>query len=71
MPNSHGARGIHTAAMKGHVAVINAILAKGENVDVLTNDHYAALHLAIDAGKSAVVECLLGHGANVHIKVST
>ncbi len=55
--------------MRGHVGVINAILARGENVDVLTNNHYAALHLAIDAGKSAVVECLLGHGANVHIKV--
>ena len=28
MPNRNGARGIHTAAMKGHVAVINSLLAK-------------------------------------------
>ena len=33
----NGARGIHTAAMKGHVAVINTLLAKGENVDAVTN----------------------------------
>ena len=26
-----GARGIHTAAMKGHVSVINTLLQKGEN----------------------------------------
>ena len=37
MPNRNGARGIHTAAMKGHVAVINSLLAKGENVDAVTN----------------------------------
>ena len=33
----NGARGIHTAAMKGHVSVINTLLAKGENVDAATN----------------------------------
>ena len=32
-----GARGIHTAAMKGHVSVINTLLNKGENVDATTN----------------------------------
>ena len=37
MPNRNGARGIHTAAMKGHVAVINTLLNKGENVDAVTN----------------------------------
>ena len=37
MPNRNGARGIHTAAMKGHVAVINSLLSKGENVDAVTN----------------------------------
>ncbi len=31
-------------------------------------DNYTALHLAVEAGKSAVVEALLGHGAQVHIK---
>ena len=37
MPNRNGARGIHTAAMKGHVAVINSLIQKGENVDAVTN----------------------------------
>ena len=37
MPNRNGARGIHAAAMKGHVAVINSLIAKGECVDAVTN----------------------------------
>ena len=37
MPNKSGARGIHTAAAKGHVAVVNSLIAKGENVDAATN----------------------------------
>ena len=41
----NGARGIHTAAMKGHVAVINTMLSKGENVDAVTNvSHFNWLH---------------------------
>ena len=31
-------------------------------------DNYTALHLAVEAGKSGVVEALLGHGAQVHIR---
>ena len=31
-----GARGIHTAAMKGHIPVIKNLLRKGENVDAVT-----------------------------------
>lgn len=48
--------------------MIKAILTKGENVNILTNDNYSALHLAIEAGQPAVVESLLGHGADVHIR---
>ena len=65
----YGARGIHTAAMRGHVAVISTLVEKGEDVDCVTNENYTALHLAVEAGKSVVVEALLGHGAKVHIRV--
>ena len=64
----NGARSLHIAAEKGHIGVINAIILKGEDVNVLTNDNFSALHLAIEAGRPEVVECLLGHGANVKIK---
>ena len=37
MPNKSGARGIHTAASKGHVAVVNSLILKGESVDAATN----------------------------------
>ena len=63
-----GARGIHVAAQKGHVGVINAIIAKGENVNTMTNQKHTALHMAVEAGNPEVVECLLGNGANVHLR---
>lgn len=68
MPNRFGARSIHTAAMRGHVGVITNLVSKGEDVDCVTNDNFTALHLAVEAGKSVVVEALLGLGAKVHIK---
>ena len=37
MPNKSGARGIHIAASKGHVAVVNSLILKGERVDAATN----------------------------------
>ena len=37
MPNKSGARGIHIAASKGHVAVVNSLILKGESVDAATN----------------------------------
>ena len=34
----------------------------------LFQDNYTALHLAVESGKSSVVEALLGHGAQVHVR---
>ena len=68
MPNRFGARSIHTAAKEGHVNVVNTLVKKGENVDAKTGDGLTPLHVAVEAGKSAVVECLLGNGADVHLK---
>ncbi|KAJ8936152.1 hypothetical protein NQ318_010563 [Aromia moschata] len=63
-----GARSIHTAARYGHVGIINTLLQKGEKVDVTTNDNYTALHIAVESCKPAVVETLLGYGADVHVR---
>ena len=35
---------------------------------IFFQDNYTALHLAVEAGKPAVVESVLGHGAQVHIR---
>ena len=53
---SRGARGIHVAAQKGHVSVIHAMIAKGEDVNAQTNHNYTALHMAIEAGKARWAE---------------
>lgn len=31
-------------------------------------DNYTALHIAVESGKPAVVETLLGYGADVHVR---
>lgn len=48
MPNKSGARGIHTAASKGHVAVVNSLIVKGENVDAATNVNIATRSVSAD-----------------------
>ena len=68
MPNRFGARSIHTAAKEGHVNVVNTLVRKGENVDARTGDGLTPLHVAVEAGKPAVVECVLGNGADVQLK---
>lgn len=37
-------------------------------VDATTNDNYTALHIAVESAKPAVVETLLGYGAEVHVR---
>lgn len=37
-------------------------------VDATTNDNYTALHIAVENAKPAVVETLLGYGAEVHVR---
>ncbi|KAG8268149.1 hypothetical protein J6590_035118 [Homalodisca vitripennis] len=61
-------RSIHTAARYGHVGIINTLLQKGEKVDVTTSDNYTPLHIAVESCKPAVVETLLGYGADVHVR---
>lgn len=48
--------------------MISKLLEKGERVDAVTNENYTALHIAVESGRPNVVETLLGHGAQVHIK---
>ncbi|KAG8227342.1 hypothetical protein J437_LFUL003331 [Ladona fulva] len=66
-----GARSIHTAAKYGHVGIISTLIQRGEKVDVTTHDNYTALHIAVESAKPAVVETLLGYGAEVHVRDRT
>ena len=50
------------------MTVIHTLIKKGEDVDTKTGDGLSSLHIAVENGKAAVVEALLGHGANVHLK---
>jgi outer membrane protein assembly factor BamB len=58
------------AARKGDAAAVEAVLAKGVDVNVRTDYGATALHFAADKGHVAVVRVLLRHKANVNLKDS-
>lgn len=59
---------LHSAAKRGHTAVVKALLLKGARVDATTKDGYTALHVAVQNCKPLVVQMLLGFGAQVQLK---
>jgi cytohesin len=56
---------LHSAAMKGHAAVCEALLRAGAAVNVQTNPQgYAPLHSAAFAGHMDAIRVLLAHGGD-------
>lgn len=56
---------LHTAAQRGHLAIVNLLLERGLDVNTLENgDHTTALHWAAAAGHVEVVRRLLDAGAD-------
>ncbi|KAK1785501.1 hypothetical protein P4O66_018863 [Electrophorus voltai] len=62
-----GAVCLHAAAKRGHAAVVKSLLLKGAHVDATTKDGLTALHVAVQHCKPAVVQVLLGFGAQVQL----
>jgi hypothetical protein len=52
------------AVKKGHVALAEAFLAKGADVNARDQGGGPALHWAVGGGKAEIVRLLLGHGAD-------
>ena len=56
---------LHSAAMQGHAAVCEVLLAAGAGVNVQTHPQgYAPLHSAAFAGHVEAIRVLLAHGAD-------
>ena len=56
---------LHSAAMQGHAAVCEVLLAAGAGVNVQTDPQgYAPLHSAAFAGHVEAIRVLLAHGAD-------
>jgi len=59
---------IHSAALNGHLAGVQAQLDKGVDVNVKDEDGMTPLHWAAYYGYKKIVELLITEGANVDVK---
>ena len=67
-----GMTGLHWAAYRGELRLVETLLAAGASPEVVTrNGRYTPLHLAARYGFSDVVEALLAAGADVEVETST
>lgn len=64
--DENGAVPLHCAALKGHIDVIDALVAAGAAVNAQTQTDLTPLLYAIANTQLAAVECLLRHGANLN-----
>ena len=56
------------AATAGNLAVVEALLAAGADVEIRDKEGETALTLAADSGNTDVVQTLLGAGADANVK---
>ena len=61
---------LHWAARGGSLAVMEALVDQGANVDAMSTSGYTALHNAAWRGRLSVVKYLVGMGADVNAKGS-
>ena len=56
---------LHDAALKGHVEIVELLIAHKADVNARNAEGATALHDAALAGQTAVAEVLLNHGAEI------
>ena len=67
-----GMTALHWAAMHGDAALASTLLHAGGNVQATTRlGGYTPLHLAIQSGTRAVIDALVGRGADVNVRTSS
>lgn len=64
----HGWAALHFAALKGHVAIVETLLAAGADKDRQTLEGLTPLHIAAINGHVEVVRVLLRAGADINRK---
>ncbi|XP_071560537.1 uncharacterized protein [Temnothorax nylanderi] len=69
MKDSEIADLLHLATGRGHTDVVNALIARGADVDAITyNNNLTPLCFAAQEGYEEIVEILIAGGANVNVK---
>ena len=61
--NSKSATALMVASLNGHAEIVQALLAKGVNINIQANDGETALMAASQEGHAEIVKALLAKGA--------
>ena len=61
-----GFTSLHDAAREGQVAAMQALLARGNDINARDELSWTPLHWAANAGQKTAVECLLDHKADIN-----
>jgi ankyrin repeat protein len=63
--DDQGMQGVHLAALKGHVQIIELLLQHGAPVDDLSDENLEPIHYAAMGNHTKVAELLMRHGCNL------
>lgn len=66
--SSTGETPLYTAAKQGNVAIMQALIMHGADIEKESRTDGTPLCAAAEAGEAAAVELLICHGANIHVK---
>jgi len=64
--STFGMTALHVAASKGHIEIVELLLANGSDIEAKEETGRTPLHAAAFRGHAVVVEALLAKGANVN-----